>query len=188
MLQALLGTEKQRNMAMFFLYKHSGCREWVLQHVCMEGGDKPAGEDVFQEVLIVFDRNIREGQFHGNSSMKTYFLGIAKQFWFNQKRRKQAVLDGREFSGSASADSPESKVLEQERVSLINQIMEALGEQCKRILALYKLSLSNEEIAQELNLSSPKLAKKYAYRCREKFRKYVLARKDIMDYLNLSGI
>ena len=84
-----------------------------------------------------------------------------------------------------TAENPETITLDAEKELVINQILEYLGEHCRKVLALYKLSLSNEEIARELNLSSPELAKKYAYRCREKFKAYVMERKNIMDFLNI---
>lgn len=155
-----------------------------MRHVSYEGGDEPAGEDVFQEVLILFDRNIREGRFSKESSLQTYFLGIAKQWWFNRRRVARPVPLSPEYDQPVH-DNPERMALRQERQDMIEHILSNLGEHCKKVLELYKLSLSNEEIAQELGLSSPEMAKKYTYRCREKFKAFVLGRKDILEHLDI---
>ncbi len=181
---ALLGTVQQREQLFTWLYRASGWREWVLAHVRMEGGDEAAGQDVFQETLILFDRNIREGRFQGNSSLKTYFIGIAKQYWFNRRRgiRPGALPEHYEV---ASLETPEQIALSEERQNMVNKILMVIGEHCRKVLSLYKLSLSNEEIARELGLSSPEMAKKYTYRCREKFKAYVLSQKDMIEQFDI---
>lgn len=183
--QALLGSVPQREAVFVYLYRASGWRERVVQHVCRDGGDAPAGEDVFQETLILFDRNIREGRFRGDSSLQTYFFGIAKQYWFNRRRNiRPESLTPATYS-HPDTDNPEQITLLIERQQMISHILEVLGEHCKKVLELYKLSLSNEEIALEMGLSSPEMAKKYTYRCREKFRTFVLGRKDMVEHLDI---
>lgn len=183
-IRSLLGSELQREQVFAYLYRTSGWREWVIRHVAAEGGDEPAGEDVFQETLILFDRNIREGRFSNESALKTYFLGIAKQYWFNRRRNIRPVPLSPDYDQPVS-ENPERIALQEERRNIIDLVLEHLGEHCKKVLQLYKLSLSNEEIAQELELSSPEMAKKYTYRCREKFKSFVSGRKDILEHLDI---
>ena len=182
--RALLGTEQQREEAFAYLYQQAGWREWVLRHVSREGGDTAAGEDVFQESLILLDRNLREGRFRGGSSLQTYFLGIAKQWWFNRQRGIRPQPLSPDYD-RPETETPERIALQNERKQLIDSILDIIGDHCKKVLALYKLSLSNEEIAQELGLSSPEMAKKYTYRCREKFKAYVMGRTELLEQLDI---
>ncbi|MCC6461600.1 MAG: sigma-70 family RNA polymerase sigma factor [Saprospiraceae bacterium] len=182
--QALLSGVQQREAIFAYLYRQSGWREWVLRHVSQQGGDEPAGEDVFQETLILFDRNIREGRFLKGSALQTYFFGIAKQYWFNRQRRIRPLPLDPKYD-RPSTDNPEQQTIQTEKQDMIQHILEQIGEHCQKVLSLYKLSLSNEEIAQELGLSSPEMAKKYTYRCREKFKSFVLSRKDICEHLDI---
>jgi len=182
--QLLHGNVSQRESLFKYLYEESGWRNWLVQYICKDNGDVQAAEDVFQETLILFDRNIRENRFQGGSNLQTYFLGIGKQYWFNRQRGiKPQPLE--QQPEQPHQETPENLYLTTERQNMIHEILEQIGEHCKKVLSLYKLSLSNEEIARELGLSSPELAKKYAYRCREKFKTYVLTRKDIMELLDI---
>jgi RNA polymerase sigma factor (sigma-70 family) len=182
--QLLHGNVSQRESLFKYLYEESGWRNWLIQYICKDNGDVQAAEDVFQETLILFDRNIRENRFQGGSNLQTYFLGIGKQYWFNRQRGiKPQPLE--QQPEQPHQETPENLYLTTERQNMIHEILEQIGEHCKKVLSLYKLSLSNEEIARELGLSSPELAKKYAYRCREKFKTYVLTRKDIMELLDI---
>lgn len=183
-IQALLGSAQQREEVFAYLYQQVGWREWVLRHVVREGGDTSAGEDVFQESLILLDRNLREGRFRGGSSLQTYFLGIAKQWWFNRQRGIRPLPLPPNYD-RPETQTPERTTLQNEQKLLIDNILSIIGDHCKKVLALYKLSLTNEEIAKELGLSSPEMAKKYTYRCREKFKAYVLSRTHLTEQLDI---
>lgn len=187
-ISALLGLEEHRNEIFKYLYISSGWRNWVIEHVRQNGGDDGEGEDVFQETVILFDRNIREGNYKSNSTLKTYFLGIAKQYWFNKKRSRKNHLPLADVSDDSQIESPESLFLNEEKRNIMNQILATLGTQCREILSLYKLSFSNQEIADKLNLTNQELAKKYTYRCREKLRAFLATRKDLMSYFNVKNL
>ena len=181
---ALLGAVTERNQLFTYLYTQSGWKEWLFRYVQQAGGDVQGAEDLFQETIILFDRNIREGRFKGASALQTYFLGIGKQYWFNRQRGiKPISMD--EWPDIPSIETPETEVIKEERLEIIQDILEKIGEHCRKVLSLFKLSLSNEEIAVELGLKNAAMAKKYTYRCREKFRAYVLEREDIVRFLDI---
>lgn len=173
----------EREQVFTYLYLHAGWQEKVAKLVQQEGGDSSSGEDVFQETLLLLDRNIRENKFQNHSSLQTYFMGIARQYWFNQRRKKRPLALPAAIIQLDEQDL-EKEVLEKEREQLIEQILQHIGDHCKKVLSLYKLSLSNEEIARELGLSSPEMAKKYTYRCREKFRLFIEKHPVFKELLN----
>lgn len=172
---------------MVYLYRDSGWRSIVINHVLNESGNVEDGEDVFQETVILFDRNIRNGTFKGSSSLKTYFIGIARQYWFNKRRSQKNHLNIADLGDVSQIETPELIYLKEEKQKTMDTIIESLGPNCKEVLSLYKLSLSNEEIALQLKLSSPELAKKYTYRCREKLRAFLLKRKDLLSFFNVTS-
>jgi len=186
-ISALLGGVDQRELVFKYFYQNSGYRAWVLDYVCSNQGDLASAEDVFQEAVIILDRNIRENKYERTSSIKTYFFGIAKQYWFNQRRRMNKTIHLEIPDGPDQSLNIEDNLLQEDIRNLIDDILLKIGEQCKKVLSLYKLSLSNKEISAELGLSSPELAKKYTYRCREKFKAYVLERADLMKMLSIKN-
>lgn len=183
---AILGVEAQRQAAFIYLYKEPGWREWVIRHVEKNGGDTNDGKDVFQETVIVFDRGIREKRFQGNVRLQTYFYGIAKWVWFNILRTRKRIMSIPEISELTGVDV-EAMILGEERKRAIFWIISQLSETCRKVLPLYLLSRTNEEIAKELGLSSPELAKKYNYRCREDFKKFVMEREWLRKLLSINN-
>lgn len=67
----------------------------------------------------------------------------------------------------------EQLLLTEERKRIIHQIISQMDPICRELLPLWMLSFSNKEIARKLGLSSEDLAKKYAYRCRKKFKEFL---------------
>ncbi len=183
---AILGNPVQREAAFSYLYLQSGWREWVIRHVGKNGGDTNKGKDVFQEGVILFDRNLRLGVFKDGSTLQTYFYGIAKWVWFNILRTRGRIVSIPDIPELAGVDM-ETMILEEERKRAISWIISQLSETCRKVLPLYMLSHTNAEIAKELDLSSPEMAKKYIHRCREQFRKFVMQREWLRKLLNINN-
>lgn len=170
---AILGTPAQREAAFICLYsKEAGWRSWVIGHVKSHSGNDQDGEDVFQESVILFDKGIRSGMPRSNVKLRTYFYGVAKWVWFNILRKQKRIEYIPEIPELAGEDI-EKLILEEERKRIIYGIIAQMDDTCRKLLPLWMRSYANEEIAKELGLSSEELANKYAYRCREKFKKFL---------------
>lgn len=165
---------EQRDKALQQVFKNEVLHRTISLHITNHRGNPQDAEDVFQDTVVLFDRQIREGYFKGQSSWTTYFVGIAKWRWVSLKRkhgRDSNELKPEYFD--TPTESVEARVIENEKKEMIDDILSHIGERCQTILTLYKLSYSMEEIAEKLGLSSPELAKKNAYECRKKFREFV---------------
>jgi RNA polymerase sigma factor (sigma-70 family) len=127
-------------------------------------------KDVFQETLIRFDQNLREGRFEGRSSLSTYFVAIAKWHWVSlaRKANKTTVLEPSDLEGADAG--VEQGYLAEEQKKLLESAMAQTGERCKQLLKLYQLDYNMEEIAQHLGYNNADVAKKEAYRCRARLR------------------
>lgn len=163
----------KRDKALQQLYNNDMLKKTILGYVTKQGGHLPDAEDVFQDTLVLFDRQIREGNFKGQSSLTTYFIGIAKWRWVSNRRKFGGNLELKPEQYDMPTESVEARAIENERRDIIDEILTKIGERCKTILKLYKLSYSMEEIAETMGLSSPELAKKNAYECRKKFKDFV---------------
>ena len=76
-----------REKALRQIYRDDKWRKSVIFYVVTHGGNPSDAEDVFQDTIILFDRQIREGNFKGQSSLATYFMGIAKWRWVSLRRK-----------------------------------------------------------------------------------------------------
>ncbi|MBL7774856.1 MAG: sigma-70 family RNA polymerase sigma factor, partial [Saprospiraceae bacterium] len=56
-----------REEALKRIYLKPGLRETVIRYVLDHGGSRQDAQDIFQESLVLLDRNLREGRFEGKS-------------------------------------------------------------------------------------------------------------------------
>lgn len=167
LLASILEGGNARQAAIRAIYNDSGLKRIVAAFVSKNKGNEADGQDIFHEGIIVLDRNVREGKFRGESPLKGYLYSICRFLWMNQMRKQAHTESVAEMplSGETDTQSPEVIMVSEERKALLNSLLSELGERCQKILELWKLSYSMEEIAEKLGFSSPDMAKKAKYRC-----------------------
>lgn len=173
-ISGIRGAAEERDAALgFFFRQHRSLRAQVIAYVAKSGGTEHDGEDVFQDAVVLFDRNIRKGQFEQKSSLSTFFFSIAKFHWIGQRSRRKTTEELAERREVESESGPEEAYIHEERKNILEKAIEQTGEKCRQLLSLYKLSYKMEEIAEIIGLSSAAMAKKAVYQCRLKLRAYL---------------
>ncbi|NRB47574.1 MAG: sigma-70 family RNA polymerase sigma factor [Saprospiraceae bacterium] len=180
----ICGKTEERKEALAFIFKNLEWRKLTIQHVLNKGGNQQDGEDVFQEVLILFDRNIREKRFKGDSTLKTYFYATVKWYWLGELRKRKPQEEFAPQHELRQEDSVEARVISDEKKEYLQEALEKIGGRCKEILNLYGKRYSMEEIAERLSYANAKVAKKAAYRCRVKLGQFFEANPDWIQYVS----
>ena len=148
-ISAIKRGEVLRDKALQQLYHNDKLKRTVFGYITTHGGNVHDAKDVFQDTLVLFDRQIRENNFKGQSSLVTYFVGIAKWRWVSNRRKFGGNLELKSEHFDKVLESVEARAIENERRDIIDEILTKIGDRCKTILKLYKLSYSMEEIADE---------------------------------------
>lgn len=156
-----------RQAAIKAIYDDKALKRMVISFVTKNRGNEADGQDIFHEGIIVMDRNIREGKFRGDASLKGYLYSICRLLWMNRYRKHANTDSVAEMPISTEADTHTPAVIleTEERKAVLNALLGKLGERCQKILTLWKLSYSMEEIAEQLGFSSADMARKAKYRC-----------------------
>lgn len=183
MIEALRGGDpRKRDWALYQLYKDIDLRAFVSAYIRGLGGMQEDVDDIFQEAIILFDRNLRSGVYRGDSSLKTYFIGMVKWLWLAVMRKKNIKVE--EFHPemiNLEVDGADKIMIAQEKILFFESVISKMGAQCKELLSYYKLDYSMKEIASLMDFSSPEMAKKQAYRCREKLKSYLVNHKEYLQ-------
>jgi len=156
-----------REAALKEVYQDKDLLRMVMAYVRNHRGNATEGQDMFHEGIIVLDRNIREGKFRGEAPLKGYLYSICRFLWMNHLRKHSRAQSVAEvpIADETDHETPEIVLLSQERKDWLNGLLSELGERCRQILELWKLSYSMEEIAENLGFSSADMARKAKYRC-----------------------
>jgi RNA polymerase sigma factor (sigma-70 family) len=125
-------------------------------------GSADDATDIFQDGLVILNRNLNNGTFKGESSLSTYIYSICKNLWLKEynRRTKEAMLE------------PELVIEMRQNfhylinIEIVSVLMNELGEDCKRILVEYYYNeRSMAELKDMFNVNSIQAAKNKKWRC-----------------------
>ncbi len=184
LVSALKGSESERRQALQHFFQNPRLMKWVLKYVQVQGGSEQDGKDVFEESFILFERQIRTGQFRAESSLETYFHGIARWQWVAFRRKKRPDADLEKQPEMPSEDhSPEKILISEERRIILSRLMTQVGERCQKLIGLFQLNYSMREIRELQGYSSDQVAANEVHSCREKLKKVIQQRPELLEAL-----
>jgi RNA polymerase sigma factor (sigma-70 family) len=173
LLAAFLGTERERQLALSHFFENPRLLKWVIGHVRRNGGSEQDAKDVFEESFIVFERQIRTGHFRGESSLETWFHGIARWQWVAFLRKKRPNIELEQANLPSVAQNPEKIFISEERRVILQQMIAQVGERCQKLIQLFQLNHSMREIRELLGYKTDQVAANEVHSCREKLKKII---------------
>ncbi len=164
-----------REKALHRIYSDSKIREKLIAMISYNNGNQQDGEDMYQEAIIVLDKNIREGRYRKEGNLQSYLFAIGKFLWMNQLRKKKPNLKENFTDAELPGDpiEPDHILLDEERKTKLQDLLSRLGARCQEILSLWQLSFSMEEIAAKLGMNDPSTARKAKYDCQQQLIKLI---------------
>jgi RNA polymerase sigma factor (sigma-70 family) len=141
----------------------------IFSYIKTHGGSNADAEDVLQESIIVLWQNVCSGSFKLTSKIGTYLMGVAKNKWREELRKRSRIS-----SINEQADFPDDEkkvmdiILTQEKVKLIQRALNALSPLCKKLLMLFYFEeRSMDEIANILEFANTDVVKSKKYQCKK---------------------
>lgn len=171
---AIIEGGTSRDLAIKHLYIELDWQHLAINHALNNNGTPEEADDLAQNAIISLDRNIRERKFGGDSSLKTYFFSIVKLQWLKTLRDRKTTSSIVTIDNKLVENhTVEDYYIKKEKKALFAQLTGQMGKRCQKILTLWQLDYSMEEIAKQSGLSSADMAKKEAYRCRKRLKKFL---------------
>ncbi|WP_282070090.1 RNA polymerase sigma factor [Olleya namhaensis] len=134
--------------------------------VLSKGGKKSDAQDVFQEALIILNRNLEQSDFKLTASFYTYLYSVSRFVWKDMQTK---------FTTQELHDLKDNKVsifqhvLEEKKYRFAENAFRELGERCQQLLQLfYVQKISFSDIATMMQFKSEKVAKNQKYKCLKK--------------------
>ncbi|MES2731929.1 MAG: sigma-70 family RNA polymerase sigma factor [Bacteroidota bacterium] len=131
-------------------------------------GNQQDAEDVFQEMIVVFIDLIQREKFRGDSSIKTFLYAIVRNLWLNElkKRNRTLLRDTEYYDGGSKEEAIHDSIEANDVRRQIFQLIEQLGEICKRILVyFYYDNLPMKEIVARLDYENEQVVRNRKYKC-----------------------
>ena len=162
-----------REKALYHVFFQQDWKGAAIIFVLQNGGYEPDGDDIAQKAFVLFENNVRLGKFKGQSSLKTYFLAIARYQWYKELKRRRPTEELQPEQYEEGGGDVEENYISQEKKEFLGKALAKLSKRCQEVLRRQRLGESLEAIARAVGLSSAAMAKKEAYRCRMRLRKFI---------------
>ncbi|MFQ3238723.1 MAG: RNA polymerase sigma factor (sigma-70 family) [Olleya marilimosa] len=134
--------------------------------VLSKGGKQSDAQDVFQEALIILNRNLEQSNFKLTASFYTYLYSVSRFVWKDMKSKftTQELHDLKDNEVSIF-----QHVLEEKKYRFAENAFRELGERCQQLLQLfYVQKITFSVIATMMQFKSEKVAKNQKYKCLKK--------------------
>jgi len=151
----------------------------MVKMVTSNSGTEYEAKDIYQEALIVFWQKAVSGKLVLTSKISTYLYSICQNLWRKELDRK-GRLSSEEKDGMEYMDHDR-----EERVRIIRECIELLGETCQKVLSYYYFDgMSMSDIAEKLNFSNTDTAKTKKYKCKKRLDQLVKSNYKASDFLD----
>jgi RNA polymerase sigma factor (sigma-70 family) len=163
--------------ALDFLYKKN--YRMMVKMIIKNNGSEEEAKDIYQEALIVLWQKVLSEDFTLTSKISTYLYSVCQNLWRKELERK-SKLTNEESNNSEIVD-----IDKKERIEIINQCINDLGETCKKILTYYYFDkLSMNDIAEKMGFANSDTAKTKKYKCKKELDKKIKSLYTASDFLD----
>jgi RNA polymerase sigma factor (sigma-70 family) len=144
----------QRDKAFSALYK---LFPRIEKLIISKGGTNTDAHDVFQEALIILNRNLEKSDFKLTSSFYTYLYSVSRFVWKDtQKQFSKQELQNLQSEDVSIFDA----VLEEKKYQTAEHAFRELGERCQQLLQQFYLrKMSLKQLQKPCSLRQKKLQK-----------------------------
>jgi RNA polymerase sigma factor (sigma-70 family) len=132
-------------------------------------------KDIYQSSILILYKNIVDGKFGFNSSIKTYLFGIGRNQFLKMKKEEQKmtgnVMDNviDDFN-----DEKESKESFETTLEIVHKSLQTLGDPCKKLLELsYFYKNSVDAVTSLLGYKNADTTKNLKYKCLQRLKQLV---------------
>lgn len=162
-----------RQTAIAAIYRRKQLKNQIVAFVTKNSGNREDGIDIFHEGIIALDDNIRKGTYEGRGQLSGYLFTVCRFLWLNKLKKNKRMVYTAEDSelDQVNFETPEVLSLNKEQKKLLDMLVSQVGEKCSKILEMWKLSYSMEDIATEVGLKNAGIARKHRYNCFQKLLK-----------------
>ena len=147
--------------------------EGVVAQVCLKGGNREDGADIFQEAVLVLIEKVKTGQFRGESSIKTFLSAIARNLWLHELRTRSR-RNNREviyMNGEEKNEEPVHSFFNESSAKALTTVLSHVGDICKKILTgFYYEEKSMKDLLSEFNYENEQVLRNRKSKCMKKLK------------------
>lgn len=160
----------------------------IVEFVQIKGGSEEDGADIFQEAIVILIEEIRQGKFRGESKIKTFLYGIARNLWLMEIRTKERRKKREENYMYAEPLVEEVKISDKESGAL-DKLFSEVGDVCRKILiGFYYDNKSMKMLLNEFDFKNEQVLRNRKNLCMKKLKELISSNPGLLKSLKTSYI
>ncbi len=160
----------------------------IVEFVQIKGGSEEDGADIFQEAIVILIEEIRQGKFRGESKIKTFLYGIARNLWLMEIRTKERRKKREENYMYAEPLVEEVKISDKESGAL-DKLFSEVGDVCRKILiGFYYDNKSMKMLLNEFDFKNEQVLRNRKNLCMKKLKELLSSNPGLLKSLKTSYI
>lgn len=160
--------------------------ESVVYYLKGLGCSEEDGQDLFQESILIFIEQVQQNKFRGESSIKTYITGIARNLYMNEmrsssRRSTREELYSKEMIEEAEPDA-HHRMFSRENSNRLMQLFEEIGDPCKKILSGYYFeNLPMKQLLLVTHYNNEQVLRNKKAKCMKHLKDLITTNKEITE-------
>jgi RNA polymerase sigma factor (sigma-70 family) len=147
----------------------------IEKFILANSGSRDDARDIFQETLLVFNRNLGRENFRLTSSLKTYLYSISRNLWLKSLRGRKIlnplVSTEQEFPDLSMTVQRENETAET-LTHYMDDLIARMPVHCQKIVHyVYYDNVPVEEIAEKMGYNNTHTASNVKYKCLQQMKK-----------------
>lgn len=157
----------------------------VWGYIKRNNGNWDDAKDVFQETVVVLYFMVKNNDKGDIADIGGYLFTVARNKWLNKIRKNSPFQSLESINENQVKDeSIAERILQDEKIGIVNELIEKLGGRCKELLNYYYYKrLSMREIAVQMSLANEDVAKSSHYKCKARLLELAKENGQLSTYL-----
>lgn len=147
----------------------------IERFILANSGSEDDAKDIFQETLLVFNRNLSNENFNLTSSLKTYLYSISKNLWLKSLRGRKvmnSLIPTEEDLPGLSITAEQEKESAETLTHFMDDLISKMPVHCQKIVHyVYYDNVPVEEIAEKMGYNNTHTASNVKYKCLQQMKK-----------------
>lgn len=147
--------------------------------VLNNNGTEDEAKDIYQDAILIFWQKAKNPEFQLTSKISTFIYSICQNLWRKELERKSRL------SGEIKEESEVLDFDRQERIKIINQAIQSMGDTCRKVLTHYYFdNMSMSDIAKKMGFANADTAKTKKYKCKKELDALIKSKYKATDFLD----
>ena len=159
----------------------------VRNYVLRNSGIYADVEDIMQEGLLVFFRNLKNPEFNLTTTHPEFYIySVCQKLWLKEleRRRKSKTYNSTGELMNITEDPNEDYQLRKENLlKIIQKSMKLLSPKCQQVFKYREEGLSCDQIADKMNFSGRGIAKDKIFRCKKRLIQLIQKDEEYLDLI-----